>query len=78
MYIVEKMVETRLRWFEHVERRPVDFVVIRVDQMEGSQITRDKEDRETIKKYLEINELNRKMVLDRTLWRHLIHVADPT
>jgi len=34
--IVEKMVETRLRWFGHVERRLVDFVVRRVDQMEGS------------------------------------------
>jgi len=30
------MVETRLRWFGHVERRLVDFVVRRVDQMEGS------------------------------------------
>jgi len=25
----EKMVENRLRWFGHVERRPVDFVVRR-------------------------------------------------
>jgi len=25
--IVEKMVETRLKWFGHIERRPVDFVV---------------------------------------------------
>jgi len=39
--IVEKMVENRLRWFGHVERRPVDSVV-RVDQMEDSQITRVK------------------------------------
>jgi len=23
--IVEKMIEARLRWFEHVERRPVDL-----------------------------------------------------
>ena len=30
--IVEKMVENRLRWFEHVEIRPVDYVVRRVDQ----------------------------------------------
>jgi len=34
--------------------------------------------REVIKKDLEINGLNRSMVLDRTLWRKLIHVADPT
>jgi len=38
--IVEKMVETRIRLFGHVERRPVNFVDRRVDQTEGSQITR--------------------------------------
>jgi len=38
--IVDKMVETRLTWFGHIERRPVDSVVKRVDQMEGGQITR--------------------------------------
>jgi len=27
---------------------------------------------------LEINELDQNMVYDRTLWRKLIHVADPT
>jgi len=37
--IVEKMVETGLRWFGYVERRLVDVVVRRVDQMEDSQIT---------------------------------------
>jgi len=31
----------------------------------------------TIKKDLEINELDRNMVYDRTLRRNLIHVADP-
>ena len=81
--IVEKMVETRLRWFAHVERRPMDSAVRRVDQMEGSQITRGrgrprKTMRETIRKDLEINELEKDMVFDRTLWRRLIHVADRT
>jgi len=81
--IVEKLVENRLRWFEHVERRPVDAVVRRVDQMEESQVKRGrgrlkKTIRETIRKYLEVNELDQNMVFDRTLWRHLIHVADPT
>ena len=33
--------------------------------------------RETIRKDLEINELEKDMVFDRTLWRCLIHVADP-
>jgi hypothetical protein len=55
--IVNKFVETRLRWFGHVQGRHVGSVVRRVDQMEGSQITRDRGRpiRETIKKDLEIN-----------------------
>ncbi|KAH1251469.1 hypothetical protein GmHk_05G014337 [Glycine max] len=81
--IVEKMVENRLRWFGHVERRSVDSVVRRVDQMERRQTIRDRERpkktiREVLKKDLELNDLDRSMVLDRTLWRKLIHVADPT
>ena len=42
--IVEKMVETRLRWFGHVERRRVGYGVRRVDQMEDSEkITKGRE-----------------------------------
>ena len=81
--IVEKLVENRLRWFGHVERRPVDAVVRRVDQMEESQVKRGrgrprKTIRETIRKDLEVNELDPNLVYDRTLWRNLIHVVDPT
>jgi len=73
----------RLRWFRHVERRHANSVVRRVDQMEGSQITRGrgrprKTIRETIKKDLDVNELERNMVFDRTLCLCLVHIADPT
>lgn len=76
------MVENRLRWFGYLEKRPIDSVVWRVDQMEDSQITKGrgklrKTIRGTIKKDLEINELDRNMVFDRTLWCHLIHIAYP-
>jgi hypothetical protein len=65
------MVENRLRWFGHVKRR--------VDHMEESQMKRGKgRPRKTIRKDLEINELDPNMVYDRTLWWNLIHVADPT
>jgi hypothetical protein len=41
--IAEKMMENmRLRWFGHVERRLVDYIVKRVDQMEDDQITTDR------------------------------------
>jgi hypothetical protein len=47
--IVEKMMRTWFRWFEHVERRPLYYVVRRVHRME----TRGRERlRETIKKYI--------------------------
>lgn len=80
--IVEKIVEYRLRWFGHVEGRSVGFMVRRVDQMERCQTTRGrgrprKTISEVIKKDLEINNLVRSMVLDKTLWRKVIHVAVP-
>ena len=70
--IVEMLVENQLRWFGHVERRPVYVVVRRVDQMEESQVKRGKGRprktiRETIRKDLEVNELNPNLVYDRTL-----------
>jgi len=81
--IGEKLVENRLRWFGHVERRPINVVVRRVDQMEESQVKRGrgrpkKTIREAIRKDLEVNELDPNLIYDRILWRHLIHVADPT
>jgi hypothetical protein len=53
------MVENRLRLIGHVERRLVDVVVRRVDQMEESQIKRGrgrlrKTTRETIVEGLEV------------------------
>jgi hypothetical protein len=58
--------------FGHVERRHVDAVVRRVDQFEESQIRRGrgrlrKTIRETIRKDLEVNELNPNLVYDITL-----------
>lgn len=38
--IEEKMTESRLRWFDHVRRRPIEALVKKVDQMEDSSIIR--------------------------------------
>jgi hypothetical protein len=49
--IVEKIMETRLRWLRYVEREreQVDSVAWRVNQMKGGQITRGvKEDLEKL------------------------------
>ena len=82
-HIVEKLVENSLRWFEYVKRKLIDVVVRRVDQMKESQVKGGrgkprKTIRETIKKDLEVNELNPNLIYDTTLWRNLIHIADPT
>ena len=66
------MVESRLRWFGYVWRRPVKDLVRRVDQMEGSLIARGrgrprKTIGETIKRDLNVNDLNVNMIYDRTL-----------
>lgn len=51
--------------FGHVERKPIDSVVRRVDQMKDSKITKCKGcPRKTISKYLQISELNQYMVYD--------------
>ena len=81
--IVEKMVESRLRWFGHVRRRPEEAPVRRVDQMPSSLVIRGRGRPkrtidETIRRDLKFNDLNENMVFDRTLWRRMIHVADPT
>lgn len=70
--ILEKMVTNRFRWFGHVERRSVNFMVRRVDQMERSHTARGRRRlrkiiREIIKKDLEINDLDRNMIINRTL-----------
>lgn len=40
--IVEKMVESILRQFGHVERTLINFVIRKVNQIKRSQTTRDK------------------------------------
>jgi len=54
--IIENIVENRLRWFGNLERRPIDYVVRRVDPIDDDHITRDrgrpiKTIRQTIRKY---------------------------
>jgi Reverse transcriptase (RNA-dependent DNA polymerase) len=82
--IDEKMRETRLRWFGHVHRRPLDAPVRRVENKESfNQIKRGrgrpkKTWKETIKNDMNYLNLNENMCFDRARWRGLIHIADPT
>ena len=81
--IEEKMTETRLRWFGHVQRRPLEAPVRKVDQMIFSPIRkgRGRPKRtlgEIIKRDLWLNGISESLIHDRKQWRSLIHVADPT
>lgn len=65
--------ENTLRWFGHAERKPLDFVVSIVDQIDRSQTIRGNgRTRKTIgafiKKDLEFNNLDKSMILNKTLW----------
>ena len=62
----------RLRWFEQIERRSLDYVIRTVDQMERSEIDRDRERsrkiiKEVIKKDLEFNNLDKIILMDRNI-----------
>lgn len=48
--IVEKMIESRLRWFGNVWGRPGDSVVRKVDLMEDNPISRGKGQRKNYRK----------------------------
>ena len=81
--IEEKMTETRLRWFGHVQRRPLEASVRKVDQIVFSPIRkgRGRPKRtlgEVIKRDLWLNGISESLIHDRKQWRSLIHVADPT
>ena len=81
--IGEKMVESRLRWFEHVKRIKLDESVRIVDQMDCSPYKRGRGRpkrtlNDIIRRDLLINNISPNMTIDRTQWRRVIHVADST
>lgn len=43
-FIVEKMIENRLRWFGHLNRRSIDYVVWRIEHVERRKTIREKKD----------------------------------
>ena len=69
--ITHKMVESRLSWFEHVQRRELDEPVRIVDQIVWSPYKRRRGRpkrtlNEIIQRDLFINELSPNMTIDRT------------
>ena len=76
------MTENQLRWFEHVQRRPQEALVRRVDCMILSlgKRRRGRPKRtleEIIKGDLRLN-ISETTVFNHAKWRYVIHVADLT
>ena len=76
------MRENRLRWFDHIQRRPINAPVRKSDaiHIEGNARERGRPKLtwiEIIKKDLVWCGLTDIMALDRVEWRNRIHVADP-
>ncbi|KAK8930583.1 hypothetical protein KSP39_PZI016080 [Platanthera zijinensis] len=76
------MREARLRWFGHVQRRPLEAPVRRCESLVTRHVKRGrgrpiKTWNETVRKdmmYLGISEIMTKA----TQWRQRIHIVDPT
>ena len=80
--IEDKMRENRLRWFGHIQRKPLDASVRKSDLLtiHGNARGRGRPKLtwiEIIKKYITSCNLSVSLALDRSEWRKQIHVADP-
>ncbi|KAJ7946136.1 Retrovirus-related Pol polyprotein LINE-1 [Quillaja saponaria] len=80
--IEKKMRENRLRWFGHIQRRPMDTVVKQGDMVQVPGVRRGKGRPKltwgaVIEKDMAVLGINENLVLDRCEWRKRIHIADP-
>ncbi|KAJ7976901.1 Retrovirus-related Pol polyprotein LINE-1 [Quillaja saponaria] len=80
--IEEKMRENRLRWFGHIQRRPMDAVVKQGDMVQVPGVRQGNGRPKltwgaVIEKDMAVLGINENLVLDRYEWRKRIHIADP-
>ena len=79
--ITDKLRESRLRWFEHVQRRDHGALVRRCDNLPIDSCRRGrgrpkKSWREVIKRDLTLVGITEDMAMDRTQWRNAIRVVE--
>lgn len=79
--MIKKMIENKLRSFEHVESKLIDSIIKRVCQIKRNQTTRDRgRPRKiiglTINKNIEINNLDKNRILYKKLWQNFIYIID--
>ncbi|PKA52388.1 ataxia telangiectasia mutated family protein [Apostasia shenzhenica] len=77
--IEDKLRESRLRWFGHLNRRPIEAPVRKIELLDFAHVQRErgrqkKTWQETIKSDLSYLDLDKNMVTDRAQWKQRIHV----
>jgi hypothetical protein len=80
--IQEKLVQHRLRWFGHIQRRPPEAPVrsVILSRPENTRSGRGRPRltwEETIKINLKEWNISKEFVLDRSAWKMTIHVREP-
>ena len=81
--IEDKMRECRLRWFEHVRRKPLSAPV-RMSEVTDTIVVKRGRGRplkswmQVIRKDMSVLGLDESVVIHREEWRHRIHVSDST
>ena len=70
-----------LTMFGHIGCRPMDAPVRRVEKIDIEQVKKLMETpkitwMEVVKKYMKLLELEKRMVVDRNIWRRMIHVLE--
>ena len=80
--IEEKLVQRRLRWFGHIQRRPSEAPVHigrlrRVDNVKRGRGRPNLTWEESVKRDLKDRAINKDLALDRGAWMLAIHVPEP-
>ena len=80
--IEEKLIQHRLRWFDHVQRRPPEAPVHCGVLSQANNIRRGRGRpkltwREAIKRYLKACDIPRDLYLNMSTWKAAIEVPEP-
>jgi hypothetical protein len=80
--VEEKLVQHRLRWFEHIQRRPAEAlvrsgVIRRSDNEKRCRGRPNLAWKESVKRDLKDWCITKELALDRREWKLAIHVSEP-
>jgi hypothetical protein len=79
--IAEKLVQHRLRWFEHIQRRPPDVPVHSGRLKRADNVKRGWVDQptceESVNRDLKDRSITKELAMDRAAWKLAIHVPEP-